>query len=141
MKKGLILIVLAIVSMTYISCEKPKTEPEKDYREKWIGEYMGEYAWFFFAGYTNHEISNSDTINDAVLNVFILNDSCLHIINDGRVREVKINTDGYFKQCDDNHGHDFYNGNIRGDSIILSGYRYSSASSWHCSYKGKKSNK
>ena len=66
MKKGLILIVLAIMSMTYISCEKPKTEPEKDYREKWEGTYDCEKILYSY-------------IEQVTLDITIPDDSVLHI--------------------------------------------------------------
>ncbi len=106
-----------------------------DYRQKWVGEYMGEYITSF----TNPAWSRKDTIKDAVISVLIWDDSCLHFTGISTWKwKVKINTDGYFKQVDDNHGHEFYNGNICGDSLSLSGSTWSQSSSSSESYKGKK---
>jgi hypothetical protein len=128
-RQNIILLLLTGLFLT-VCCHKEK----EDYREKWEGDYIGEYIYSF----VTTGVYNKDTIRDAVISVIILDDSCLHFIGISREWKVKINTDGYFEQVDDNYGHVFYNGNIRGDSISMLGGTMSPGSSSHESYKGKR---
>jgi len=106
-----------------------------DYRNKWVGEYMGEHMHIFVA--RDGTILAHDTRENTIFNVSVLSDSCLRI----DAWEVKINADGCFKHYDSQHGHLQCNGNIRGDSInMISTYTSPGATSKD-TFKGKKTSK
>ena len=105
------LVVLAIL---FSACKK-----DKDYRDKWAGEYIGEYIEWFNSMNTNR----IDTIRGDIVNVSIGSGSCLLIRRGENTSWTPtINTDGSFTQYEqEDYFYPMCNGNIEGDSIRFSG--------------------
>jgi len=91
MKKELILIILAIMAIGYVSCEKPK---EKDYREKWVGTYECEekYSWWLMSEESGEEIFQT------TVNITAIGDSTLKILENRTEKnyETKVSNTGDF---------------------------------------------
>ena len=85
MRKGLIIIVLAIMAVGYISCEKkpkPKDPEIKDYRDKWVGDWDFEVKPFYIY---YEPIVDREIIGDTIL-------SCLGKITYGNT-DYSLNID------------------------------------------------
>lgn len=131
MKKGLIIIILAITAIGYISCEKPKKE--KDYRKKWVGNYSGEYITYF----SSTVGSSSENTQMVIINLAIWQDSSLVITCKDKSWNPEINTDGYFIQ-DGERGYKCI-GKILIDSICFAGiFNKSPGGTSGYEFKGKK---
>lgn len=110
MKKGLFIIVLAIMVIGFVSCEKP--QKEKDYREKWIGSYDCE--------------KYSDKPCTIDVTIVLESDSLLHITerdvelyNMHQVKhDFKVNGDGRLSKIDNEYKPSI-TGNIYSDNIFL----------------------
>ena len=110
MKKGIILIVLAIIAIGYISCKK-----EKDYRDKWVGAYECEeiYEYWFGADNQGTEVYQTNVV------VTVKGDSLLEFLErrSGESYEAAVNSNGNFIKY-------FYpkgriKGNFIGDSLYM----------------------
>jgi len=87
----------AIITVTTQNGKKTATcFVSVDYRNKWIGEYVGEYISILSLHFDG---ATYDTINECVVIISIGEDSCLIIktCNDREFRP-KINTNGHFIQ-------------------------------------------
>jgi len=124
---------VTLCAALFSACNK-----EPDYREKWVGQYMGEYIFYksYFLDGTTY-----DTINECVINISIWQDSCLLIkMHHGAEYKPKINVEGYFEQYDgEPYNNSICNGNIRNFNIDFRGHsRISPNFSSGYSFKGKK---
>jgi len=128
MKKGLIFkkllaIILSIVAIRYISCERTKP-PEPDYREKWVGEYECEAV-------------DGSNVYQTLVSITAESDSMLKIFDK---YNAKINIDGEFRfdfpYAPDGGG----SGYFIDDSLNMSVYHRQGQGgpSWSTHYKGKK---
>jgi len=108
-----------------------------DYRDKWIGEYVGEYIYEFF---TIDGQYFTNTIRNVFYNVSVLNDSCLSITYKNWQCKPKISADGYFLYHFDEyriHYH-YVEGNMKNDSIIMEEHCVSPGATSISLHKGKK---
>ncbi|MCL2290272.1 MAG: hypothetical protein FWC34_06135 [Bacteroidetes bacterium] len=129
---------LAVIAVLFTACKK-----EKDYRDKWVGKYIGQsISWRSYS----LEGTTYDTINEYVVNVSTWGDSCLVITevgvsSDGR--KPKVSSDGYFKEhFIGGYSPPIFEGNLQGDSIFYYNYhRTSPAFSSGYEFKGKKQKK
>jgi len=134
MKKGINLMILAIMAIGYVSCEKPK---EKDYRDKWVGSYECEeiYTWCSGPIDTVHtKIYKTNVIvtakNDAWI-VFCVNR------NEKRYG-ANVNEDGSFNEINDIEPR-YINGIFHADSLNMTiVHSYSPGHSNISYFKGKK---
>jgi len=113
MKKEVILkqlwvIVLVIIAIGFISCEKPKS---KDYRDKWVGTY---------------ECIKGSSLQQVNVDVIAKEDSLLNITErdiqgHGIEHDVKVNSDGVFKRIPNEHESikPHIDGNLYKDSLYI----------------------
>ena len=104
-----------------------------DYRNKWVGKYMGEYVLRYYGTDNPH----SDTTRDAIINVAVWNDSCLLITYYGQWKPI-VNTDGFFGQYDNAGVNAVCEGVVLHDSIYFGG-KLNKA--YGHDFKGKKTSK
>jgi len=129
MKKGLILMILAIVAIEYISCDKP--EKVKDYRDKWVGTY--ECKKCYGAGYVDYVDVDVQTKKDSLLYIAERN---LDPYRAGVKYDMKINIDGIFQNIDPRPP--FISGNFYEDSLYIFYFYPTPGAGVSVSYEGKK---
>ena len=136
MKKELILVSLLIAILFVIvgcckdgECKKDK----KDYRNKWVGEYYGEYESYFTCIDPSVSWRKTQMIT---FSVSVWGDSCLFITNGETQWKPEVNTDGYLLQSLERS---FIAGIVFVDSISFFGiFMKSQGGTWGYEFKGKK---
>ena len=150
--KKLFMLILVVMAIGFISCEKPKPEEPKDYREKWVGSYECEemyhvrYLKEFLLDTLSGTVSRIDTsyciVYQSTINVTVVGDSSLNILENTREDsyEAKIDANGYFFKINDKVGPRLkVEGNFIGDSLYIIIRHYSENTFGATSeYKGKK---
>ena len=139
MKKELILVSLLIaILFVIVGCCKDGEyrKDKKDYREKWMGNYMGEYIHWSYFGTASHGTETRDTINEYVINVSVWEDSCLLFKPTYYGAYPKVNIDGYFHHFLDRG---VVKGILQNDSLFyLGSNRQGQGYSDGFEFKGKK---
>jgi len=138
MKPQHFLYFLAVVSIFFMACEK-----KIDYRDKWVGDYIGEYTSWMSSPSIQDSIfifdTIYDTINQYVVNVSIWKDSCLFFLSGNSSYygwKPKVNIEGYFLELNDRR---MMEGSMVNDSVYFNGgYSESPAVSSGYEFKGKK---
>jgi len=132
----------AIITVTTKNGKKTATcFVSVDYRNKWVGEYVGEYI-----SYWSNPINGSGSRTSiAEANISIWQDSCLFIKVNIHGEKFyteefypKVNTDGYFKE-NKNSVIPICEGNILNDDISFKGlYSFGISNYSGYEFKGKK---
>ena len=126
----LFVIVIGVITIGCVSCDKPITEEPEDYREKWVGTYKCKY-------YNNNSIIEEKSvyvtsIEDSMLNIIDSDISSEYVIIK---HDVKVKHDGNFKISGTLQ---FGSGNFYKDSLYIHIIQAQSGGAGHIYYHGKK---
>ena len=137
--KKLFMLILVVMAIGFISCEKPKPEEPKDYREKWVGSYECEeiYSWWKLIGIPGGGFTDTSgtTVYQTIVEVTAIGDSALNITE--RNYNIEVNIEGKFNKIFNGKGH--IGGCFIGDSLyMVITPNYGNAYSATSEYKGKK---